>query len=245
MTKQSLWLLPLAAALILTGCSSTSDPEASTSAGKESGSEQQQLAPAHRELNADQVKSVVEKLVAGDDTAQIIDNAAMQPQLELAKDMDPTGGIAPEKCAKLQEKYSVTDLTGTVAASATTQGDSVGKVIQVFSVTDKQTLKNITQTLKLTDLTGCETVTVSVSDQKITTNRQILKLDSTADLALTTATQMQVGENQYLNSVAVQGLVGNNFVLVTFSSGSVEAPLLAGDAMRVLDQAYAEIGALK
>ncbi|MGP9650099.1 hypothetical protein CQ010_00755 [Arthrobacter sp. MYb211] len=244
MTKRSLWLLPLAAALILTGCSGSDNADPVTAESSPAPSQKQDQTSG-ASLSADQVKDVVTKLVGEDSTAQILDNEVMKPQLENAKAMEGSNGIKPEKCAKQQEEYTVTDLTGTVAASATVQGDSTGKVIQIFSITDAQTRKNISEALKLSDIEGCESISVSVSGQEVNTDRQILDLDSTADQALTMATQMKVGADEYLNSVAVQALEGNNFVLVTFSSGTVEAPLLAGEAMKLADQAFAEIKSLQ
>ncbi|MGP9489165.1 hypothetical protein ACT3UA_16435 [Glutamicibacter sp. 363] len=244
MTKRSLWLLPLAATLILTGCSGSDNADPVTTESSPAPSQKQDQTSG-KSLSADQVKDVVTKLVGEDSSAQILDNEVMKPQLENAKTMEGSNGIKPEECAKQQEKYTVTDLTGTVAASATVQGDSTGKVIQIFSITDAQTRKNISEALKLSDIEGCESISVSVSGQEVNTDRQILDLDSTADQALTMATQMKVGADEYLNSVAVQALEGNSFVLVTFSSGTVEAPLLAGEAMNLADQAFAEIKSLQ
>ncbi|PRB67537.1 hypothetical protein [Arthrobacter sp. MYb213] len=244
MTKRSLWILPLAAMLALSGCSSSGGDDVASSAPSSQPSQQQEPTSG-KTLSADQVKDVVTKLVGDDSSAQILDNEVMKPQLEQAKNMSGASGIKPEKCADEQEKYSVTDLTGTVAASATVQGDATGKVIQIFSITDDATRTKISEALKLPNIDGCETITVSVSGQDVSADRQILKLDSTANQSLTMATQMKVGADQHLNSVAVQALDGNNFVLVTFSSGTVEAPLLAGDAMQLADQAFAEIKALQ
>ncbi|WP_404289955.1 hypothetical protein [Glutamicibacter arilaitensis] len=244
MTKRSLWLLPLAATLLLTGCAGNDNADPATVESSPAPSQKQEQVSG-KTLTADQVKDVVTKLVGADSTAQVLDNEVMKPQLEQAKNMTGSNGIKPEECAQQQEKYTVTDLTGTVAASATIQGDSTGKVIQVFSITDAQTRKNISEALKLSDIEGCESISVSVSGEAVNTDRQILDLDSTADQALTMATQMKVGAEQHLNSVAVQALDGNNFVLVTFSSGTVEAPLLAGEAMKLTDQAFAEIKSLQ
>ncbi|HJX78497.1 hypothetical protein [Glutamicibacter sp.] len=244
MTKRSLWILPLAAMLALSSCSSSGGDD-TVSTAPSSPSSQQQETTSGKTLSADQVKDVVTKLVGDDSSAQILDNEVMKPQLEQAKKMSGASGIKPEKCADEQEKYSVTDLTGTVAASATVQGDATGKVIQIFSITDDATRTKISEALKLPNIDGCETITVSVSGQDVSADRQILKLDSTANQSLTMATQMKVGADQHLNSVAVQALDGNNFVLVTFSSGTVEAPLLAGDAMQLADQAFEEIKALQ
>ncbi|HAY44297.1 MAG TPA: hypothetical protein DCY59_12490 [Micrococcaceae bacterium] len=244
MTKRSLWILPLAGMLALSACSSNGGDDAASSAPVSQPS-QQQVPNSGKTLSPDQVKNVVTKLVGDDSSAQILDNEVMKPQLEQAKNMSGASGIKPEKCAEEQEKYSVTDLTGTVAASATVQGDATGKVIQIFSITDDATRAKISDALKLPNIDGCESITVNVSGQDVSADRQILKLDSTANQSLTMATQMKVGAEQHLNSVAVQALEGNNFVLVTFSSGTVEAPLLAGEAMQLADQAFEEIKALQ
>lgn len=81
MKKRSLWLLPLAGALALTGCA-----DAGTDAPAASGDAQAtQEAVAAEPLDAAAVKTIVEKLVADESGAQVIDSAAIAESLPQAK----------------------------------------------------------------------------------------------------------------------------------------------------------------
>lgn len=242
------WALPLAATMALAGCSAESSPEQAGPTASESpvpeGSEKAESAAADV-LSAEQVESVASKLLEGDEAAQVIGNEQMQPQLEAAKNADMPSGIKPEKCAEMNAKYTVTDLTQSVAATATSTSESVGKVVQVFSVTDEATRKQISQALTLDDLDGCETVTVEQGGKELNTERQILPLDVNADQSLTMSTLMDAGGGQTLGSVAVQALEGNNFVLVTLQTGTQQSAELAAQAVELADQAFAEIEAVQ
>lgn len=152
-------------------------------------------------------------------------------------------GIKPEKCAELNAKYTVTDLTGSVAATSTSSSEQMGKVVQVFSLTDEATRKNVHDALALDDLEGCETVTIEQGGQEVKAQRQILPLAVKAERSLSMSTIMDAGGGQTLSSVAVQALVGNNFVLVTLQTGSMQPAELATQAVELADQAFDEIKA--
>ncbi|MNW68535.1 hypothetical protein D3C74_473260 [compost metagenome] len=57
------------------------------------------------------------------------------------------------------------------------------------------------------------------------------------------STIMDAGGGQTLSSVAVQALDGNNFVLVTLQTGSMQPAELATQAVELADQAFDEIKA--
>jgi len=245
MTKRGLFVvLPMAAALALAGCSASSSdqPPASSETSKpsenQSGTGEQTTG---KTLNAEQVESIAAKLLEGDPAVQVIGNEQMQPQLSAAKSAKLPDGIKPEKCAELNAKYTVTDLTGSVAATSTSSSEQMGKVVQVFSLTDEATRKNVHDALALDDLAGCETVSIEQGGKEIKARRQILPLDVKADRALTMSTIMDAGGGQSLSSVAVQALDGNNFVLVTLQTGSMQPAELATQAVKLADQAFDEI----
>ncbi|PJJ43253.1 hypothetical protein ATK23_0434 [Glutamicibacter mysorens] len=246
MTKRlTLWALPLAVSMMLAGCSSNSASEPAQSAASTTSVDSQKEAASGGALTAEQVKSVASKLMEGDNAVQVVGNEQMQQQLEIAKNAKAPSGIKPEKCAELNAKYSVTDLTASVSATATSSSESVGKVVQVFSLTDDATRNNVSQALTLDDLEGCENVTVETGGEKIETERQILPLDVKADQSLTMSTQMDAGGGQLLTSVVVQALRDGDFVLVTLQTGSQQAAELAAQAVELTDRAFAEIDAVR
>lgn len=247
MTKRLVfWALPLAISLALAGCSAGSSDQGSNSSESVSPSDQQGSAdePATgKTLDAAQVENIASKLLEGDPAVQVIGNEQMQPQLSAAKNAKVPDGIKPEKCAELNAKYTVTDLTGSVAATSTSSSEQMGKVVQVFSLTDEATRKNVHDALALDDLEDCETVTIEQGGQEVKAQRQILPLAVKAERSLSISTIMDAGGGQTLSSVAVQALDGNNFVLVTLQTGSMQPAELATQAVELADQAFDEIKA--
>lgn len=245
MTKRPLLLaLPLMASLALAGCSAQTTDPVPTSSESENVSQNQSGTAEQttgNTLSAEQVESIAANLLEGEPSVQVINNEQMQPQLTAAKDAQLPQGIKPEKCAELNEKYTVSDLTGSVAATSTSSSDQMGKVVQIFSLTDEGTRKKVQDALGLDDLDGCETVTIEQGDTDIKAQRQILPLDVKAEKSLTMSTIMDAGGGQNLSSVAVQALDGNNFVLVTLQTGSLEPAELAAQAVELTDKAFDEI----
>lgn len=236
MSHRFLWFLPLAAALALTGCSSAGQTQPEP--------EQAQTQSQDGYLDAGQVETVVRTLLGEDPSLTVVGNETMQQQLQMAKGMGSTSGINPEKCAKQMEKYTVTDLTASVSATGSVTAESLGKVVQVFSITDEATRKKISDALTLDDISGCEKVTVEQSGEKLSADRQILPLKVDADQSLTMSTQMDVGGGQKMSSVVVQALKGNNFVIVTFQTGLAEPATMSAEAVELINKAFAEIETL-
>ncbi|ALQ31413.1 hypothetical protein AA310_18005 [Arthrobacter sp. YC-RL1] len=236
MSHRFLWFLPLAAALALTGCSSAGQTQPEP--------EQSQTQSQDGNLDAGQVETVVRTLLGEDPSLTVVGNETMQQQLQMAKGMGSTSGITPEKCAKQMEKYTVTDLTASVSATGSVTAESLGKVVQVFSITNEATRKKISDALTLDDISGCEKVTVEQSGEKLSADRQILPLKVDADQSLTMSTQMDVGGGQKMSSVVVQALKGNNFVIVTFQTGLAEPATMSAEAVELINKAFAEIETL-
>ncbi|MGC0270548.1 hypothetical protein ACPROK_13370 [Glutamicibacter soli] len=236
MSHRFLWFLPLAAALALTGCSSAGQTQPEP--------EQAQTQSQDGNLDAGQVETVVRTLLGEDPSLTVVGNETMQQQLQMAKGMGSTSGITPEKCAKQMEKYTVTDLTASVSATGSVTAESLGKVVQVFSITDEATRKKISDALMLDDISGCEKVTVEQNGEKLSADRQILPLKVDADQSLTMSTQMDVGGGQKMSSVVVQALKGNNFVIVTFQTGLAESATMSAEAVELINKAFVEIETL-
>ena len=185
------------------------------------------------------------KLAGGADDVQVIGNEQMRQQLEQVKNLPAGSQLSPQKCAKLQDEYTVNDLTGSVAATASTASAERGQVIQVFSLRDAATRKQVLHALSLKDISGCEKVQVPAGGQQVAAQRQILDLKINAESALSMATSMDAGGGQKLESVTVQALDGNDFVLLTLQTGSQDAQQLAKDAEKLANRAFKEIDALK
>ncbi|MGP9527465.1 hypothetical protein [Glutamicibacter sp. AOP5-A2-18] len=244
MTKRFVFsMVALTASLALAGCSGGVQSEENGTPGQpsESAKSQSQGAGDGKSLDAKQVETVASTLLKSDQSVQVISNEQMQPQLEAAKDAEMPAGIKPEKCAELNAKYSVTDLTSSVAATSTSSSEEVGKVVQIFSITDEATRANVLNALAFDDLEDCGTVTIEQSGKELKAKRQILPMDVNAERALTMSTVMDAGGGQTLSSVAVQALDGNNFVLITLQTGSVQPAELATEAVKLTDQAFDEI----
>lgn len=243
--RLALWALPLAATMILAGCSTDSSTEPAESAASTTSEDSKNEAASDDALTSEQVESIAAKLLEGDNAVQVVGNQQMQQQLEVAKNAEAPSGIKPEECAEMNAKYSVTDLTASVSATATSSSESLGKVVQVFSLTDEATRKKVSEALTLDDLEGCEKVTVETGGEKIETERQILPLDVKSDQSLTMSTLMDAGGGQLLTSVVVQALRDDDFVLVTLQTGSQQAAELAAQAVELTDRAFAEIDAAR
>ncbi|WP_159614638.1 hypothetical protein [Glutamicibacter sp. JC586] len=236
-------LVTVVASMALVGCSEGSQQSQTSDSSQSSDSVQSpsENLTNQQNLSAEQVKSVASKLLSSDQSVQVIGNEQMQPQLKAAKDATAPSGIKPEKCADLNAKYSVTDLTGTVAATATSSSEQMGKVVQIFSVTDAATKKNISNALAFDDLADCDKVTIEQDGENLTAQRQILPMNVKAEQALTMSTILDAGGGQKLSSIAVQAMDGNNFVLVTLQTGSMQPAELATEAVELTDQAFDEI----
>lgn len=236
--RKALAMLSLTVILAAAGCSAE-QPSQGTPSAESSSSAQTKDGT----LNAQQVESIAGSLLADEPGLSVVGNSVMQQQLELAKDAPASSGISPKKCAEQMEKFTVTDLTGSVSATASSTSEKLGKVVQIFSITDEKTKDNISQALTLDDIKGCEKVSVEQSGESIQAQRQILPLKVDADQSLTMSTQLDAGANQKLSSVQVQALKENNFVIVTFQTGLEEPATLSAEAVEVVNKAFEQIAA--
>ncbi|WP_313811598.1 hypothetical protein [Glutamicibacter sp.] len=232
-------VLPVALTLMITGCSSANDQSAP------SQPTQGQTQASSENLNAERVESVVKSVLGDDPSAMIVENEAMQQQLQMAKDVKASGGIKPEKCAQQMEDYTVSDLTGSVSATGTVTDEKLGKVVQVFSITDDDTLKKISHALTLKSIDGCKDVSVEQGGETLDATRQILPLDVKADQSLTMSTQLDAGGGQKLSSTVVQALKGRDFVIVTYQTGMEGPAELSAQAVELANKTFDEISASK
>lgn len=238
--RKAVAMLSLIAIMVASGCSAEQPPQEAPSA--ESSSSPQTIAGT---LDAQQVESIASSLLAEEPGLSVVGNSVMQQQLQLAKNASASTGISPEKCAEQMEKFTVTDLTGSVSATASSTNEKLGKVVQIFSLTDEKTKDNISRALTLDDIKGCEEVSIEQSGETLQAQRQILPLKVGADQSLTMSTQLDAGANQKLSSVQVQALKDNNFVIVTFQTGMEEPATLSAEAVQVANKAFELIATTK
>lgn len=238
--RKAVAMLSLIAIMVASGCSAEQPPQEAPSA--ESSSSPQTIAGT---LDAQQVESIASSLLAEEPGLSVVGNSVMQQQLQLAKNASASTGISPEKCAEQMEKFTVTDLTGSVSATASSTNEKLGKVVQIFSLTDEKTKDNISRALTLDDIKGCEEVSIEQSGETLQAQRQILPLKVGADQSLTMSTQLDAGANQKLSSVQVQALKDNNFVIVTFQTGMEEPATLSAEAVQVANKAFELIDTTK
>ena len=238
--RKAVAMLSLIAIMVASGCSAEQPPQEAPSA--ESSSSPQTIAGT---LDAQQVESIASSLLAEEPGLSVVGNSVMQQQLQLAKNASASTGISPEKCAEQMEKFTVTDLTGSVSATASSTNEKLGKVVQIFSLTDEKTKDNISRALTLDDIKGCEEVSIEQSGETLQAQRQILPLKVGADQSLTMSTQLDAGANQKLSSVQVQALKDNNFVIVTFQTGMEEPATLSAEAVKVANKAFELIDTTK
>ena len=238
--RKAVAMLSLIAIMVASGCSAEQPPQEAPSA--ESSSSPQTIAGT---LDAQQVEAIASSLLAEEPGLSVVGNSVMQQQLQLAKNASASTGISPEKCAEQMEKFTVTDLTGSVSATASSTNEKLGKVVQIFSLTDEKTKDNISRALTLDDIKGCEEVSIEQSGETLQAQRQILPLKVGADQSLTMSTQLDAGANQKLSSVQVQALKDNNFVIVTFQTGMEEPATLSAEAVQVANKAFELIATTK
>lgn len=238
--RKAVAMLSLIAIMVASGCSAEQPPQEAPPA--ESSSSPQTIAGT---LDAQQVESIASSLLAEEPGLSVVGNSVMQQQLQLAKNAPASTGISPKKCAEQMEKFTVTDLTGSVSATASSTNEKLGKVVQIFSLTDEKTKDNISRALTLDDIKGCEEVSIEQSGETLQAQRQILPLKVGADQSLTMSTQLDAGANQKLSSVQVQALKDNNFVIVTFQTGMEEPATLSAEAVQVANKAFELIATTK
>ncbi|PRA13209.1 hypothetical protein CQ010_00750 [Arthrobacter sp. MYb211] len=240
MKKRSLWLLPLAGALALTGCADSGN-EAPAASDEAQASEQ---APAAEPLSSAKVKEVVEKLVADESGAQIIDGAAIAESLPQAKELVKGMNIEPAKCAELVAQQSSWDIEGINMAVATVAGAEAGESTSysVASYEDDAKLSEIKKTVEAKDLQGCDSFSMEMQGMKLNASAEML--DATSDAEVTTATKTSIsmeGTEVPMGSYTVQGLVGPNAVSISYSGAVEDEQAKIDELVKELNVAVAEL----
>lgn len=245
MKKRSLWLLPLAGALALTGCSGSGDKapasnESSTAASASAPAE----APAAKTLDAAQVKKVVESLVADESGAVVVDGDTIAAQLPAAKALVEQMKIEPEQCADLVAQQSSWDINGINMAVASLTDASTGESLSytVASYEDAAKLEEIKKAAQNKDMKGCESFSMEMQGQKMEANAEILDVSSDAELTYATKTEISLaGTEVPMGSLTVQGIVGNNAVSVASSGGTEDQQTQIDALVKELNVALAEL----
>ena len=240
MKKRSLWLLPLAGALALTGCS-----DAGTDAPAASGDAQPtQEAVAAEPLDAAAVKTIVEKLVADESGAQVIDSTAIAESLPQAKKMIESMKIEPAECADLVVQQSALDITGINMATAIVAGEKPGESTSysVASYGDDAKLATARKAAETKDLQGCDKFSMEMQGMKLNASAEIL--DATSDAELTVATKSNIsmdGKEVPMGSLTLQGFVGPSMVSVAYSGEVDDEKTKLDELTKELNVAVAEL----
>ncbi len=253
MKKRSLLLLPLAAALALSGCSG-SDTEPSTestetSAGSsDTGASQEAAAPqASAALSTEQAKSIVTKLAGDSSTVQILDGDSIAASLPQAKAMIEQMEIKPEKCAEFVTQQDSWDIDGINMAVAVLMDETTmaSTSYSVAGYEDSSKLEQITEQAKSKDLQGCDTFSMSVAGQEVEASAKILDVTSDADVTYGTVSTMKMNGMDVPGTYQIQGLVGNNAVAVSISASEEESEAdMLKELTDELNAAVAEVKAV-
>ncbi|MFK0083545.1 hypothetical protein [Glutamicibacter sp. NPDC090743] len=230
MKKRSLWVLPVAVALALTGCSSNSGTEGA--AGSSEAPQEQESAgvPA---LTAEQAAAVAKTLGGDGPNVQVLDSDALSGSLESAKGLIDQMEIEPAKCAEFVSQQGTQDLDGVNMAAAIVVGETgESNSYSVAGYEDTAKLDAIKDMVDAKDLQGCEDFSMSVAGQKVSASAKILNAESDADKTIATHTAMTMnGEEVPGGSYQIQGVVGENVVAVSRTQTGEQAD---GEAVKAL-----------
>ncbi|MGZ2224607.1 hypothetical protein [Glutamicibacter nicotianae] len=222
MKKRSLWVLPVAVALALTGCSSNSGSEGaagSSEAPQEGTSQatQKQESAGVPALTAEQAAAVVKTLGGDASNVQVLDNAALSASVEIAKGLIDKMEIEPAKCAEFVTQQGTQDLDGVNAALAIAVGDAGES--STYSVTGYEDSVNPDAINKVADskgVQGCEDFSMKVAGQEVSASVKNLEAESDADKTI--ATHMSVTKNGAEmpgGAYQIQGVIGENVVAIS------------------------------
>ncbi|WP_159614640.1 hypothetical protein [Glutamicibacter sp. JC586] len=210
MKKQALWVLPIAAAFALTGCGGASDNSAGSNGGDEA-----------KALTAEQTTTVVKSLVGDDSDAKVLDSETLKSALPDSKKLIEQMNIKPEKCAELVTQQGTEDLDGiNMAVAMITSGGTASTTYSVAGYEDTAKLDKTKEMAEKKDMQGCDKFTMSMSGQEISASAKILDASSDADTTIATQTSMTVNGQEFPGGAyQIQGLVGNNAVVIAYSGG--------------------------
>lgn len=214
MKKRLLAVIPLAAALILTGCSESqndqSGPDSNNTQSHHTASSGQHRTTA---LDAGQVKTVVESLVGEAEGAQILDQDMIQSQLEQSKKLQDAVRIEPQRCKEILNDTSLADVGNSAQALGVVSSAGSSRTYQVISLTEEQ-LEKVKNLLSVSSFNGCEKLTQEVNGQTAELDMKILDARANADKTLAQRVIISSPETPGLNTVtvSVQALKDSNFV---------------------------------
>ena len=224
MKKRSFLLLPLAAALALTGCSGSANE---TPGSPDAGASQEKAAPETAALSTEQATAIVKKLAGDSADAQIMDGDTIAAALPQAKKLIEQMEISPEKCAEFVSQQAAWDIDGINMAVAVLMDDSTmeSTSYSVAGYEDTAKLDQITKQVKNKDLQGCDKIGMTVQGQNAEVGVKILDASSDADLTYATSNTTKLNGTDVPGggSYQMQGLVGNNAVSVSMTGTDAES----------------------
>jgi len=241
MKKQAFWVLPIAAALALSGCGGSGNESSGSSKGADAPQEQPAETAA---LTAEQASTVVKSLVGENSKAQVLDGDTIKASLPESQKLIKQMNIKPEKCADLVAQQGTQDLDGTNMAVAVIPGEGMASTTySVVGFEDSAKFDQAKAMAEKKDLQGCDKFTMSMSGQEISASAKVLDATSDADTTIATQTSMSVNGTEIPGgSYQMQGLVGSNAVVVVYSGGGEQPEAEVLDKLKgELNKAVAEV----
>ncbi|GAA1415304.1 hypothetical protein AUR04nite_20580 [Glutamicibacter uratoxydans] len=233
MKKRALVLLPLAAALALSGCGGSD-----TAADKSDSATQpaEQSAPAQNTeaaspeasavLTSEQATAIVKKLAGDSEDAIIMDGDTLAASIPQAQKLIEQMEIKPKKCAEFVSQQNIGDLSGINMAAATVPGSNPMQATSysVAGYEDASKLDKAKELASSKDLQGCDKFTMSIAGQEVEAGAKILDATSDADVTyVSTSTVKMGGQEVPGGSYQIQGIVGSNVIAIGISGDESES----------------------
>ncbi|WP_313811599.1 hypothetical protein [Glutamicibacter sp.] len=230
MKKRSLVLLPLAAALALSGCSgsdSTAENSASASQQSEQSSPEQsapaQSADASAALTSEQASAVVKKLAGDSKDAMVMDGDTLAASIPQAQKLIDQMEIKPEKCAEFVSQQNIGDLSGIHMAVAVVPGSNPmeSTSYSVAGYDDASKLNKAKELATAKDLQGCDKFTMTIGGQEVEAAAKFVDATSDADVTYVTSSNVKMGGQEVPGGTyQMQGIVGPNVIGISVSGDS-------------------------
>ncbi|MFI8412057.1 hypothetical protein ACIGB6_06165 [Paeniglutamicibacter gangotriensis] len=209
MKKRALFLLPLTAALLLTGCSdSAPDAAAGTSAAASSD-----------QLDTQTLADIAKQIAGDNEQAVIMDNDALKAQLPAAEQVRKAIKVTPETCSNFATSDLGAELEKMNVVSVGLPGATAleGVQVQVASFSDSVDAEaNFAQADDI--LKDCSEFSFSLQGQE--TTMKMKGLEATTSAEKTSAIQSTtVSKETTVTTVSVNALEGSTAVVVTVLGG--------------------------
>lgn len=251
--KRSLLVVPVAAALLLSGCSNSSETAPESPSSNAPSATEQSSAPAQNAgsadaLSAEQVKAVVDKVFAGKKDAMILDSDTIKSQAEAAGGNPYAGAdIKPAKCQEYLNAQAQAGTDGVNVAMGMTMDQKSGAadILIVQGIEDAKKAEDALDVLTSGSFGGCDKF--SITTQGTTIDASIKKVDISTDADVTMGMKIDMSINGKAapgGSYQIQSTVGPNVIVVQHSGATTESEdAIFKDLADQVNQTVAEVKA--